>query len=70
MKLLFGIILWLLVFSLSPLIALVALVLLPIVWLVTIPFRLVGICTDAIFEFLRALLFLPSRLLGMRTQPK
>ena len=68
MKLLFGIILWLIVFSFSPLIALAALVLLPIVWLVTIPFRLVGIFTDAIFNFLRGLLFLPSRLLGMRPQ--
>jgi hypothetical protein len=66
MKLFLGIILWLVVFSFSPLIALAALVLLPIVWLLTIPLRLIGICTNAIFDFLRALLFLPSRLLGMR----
>jgi len=66
MKLLFGIILWLIVFSFSPVIAVAALVLLPIVWLLTIPFRLAGLCTDAIFSFLRAVLFLPARLLGMR----
>jgi hypothetical protein len=62
MKLLFGIILWLVVFSFSPPIALAALVLLPIVWLLTIPFRLLRICVVAIISFLRAVLFLPSRL--------
>jgi hypothetical protein len=66
MKLFLGVILWLVVFSFSPLIALAALILLPIIWLLTIPLRLIGICTNAIFDFLRALLFLPSRLLGMR----
>ena len=70
MKLLFVIILWLIVFSFSPPIALAALVLLPIVWLVMIPFRLVAICLGAIFAFLRAVLFLPSRLLGMPPEAK
>lgn len=44
--------------------ALLALVLYPIVWLVALPFRLVGITVDAVFELLKALLFLPARLLG------
>ena len=62
MNLLFGIIPSLVVFSFSPLVALAALVLLPIVWLLAIPFRLLGICLGAILSFLRAILFLPSRL--------
>lgn len=46
--------------------ALLALVLWPIVWLISLPFRLIGITFGAIFAFLRALLFLPARVLGGR----
>ena len=46
--------------------ALVALVLAPFVWLVALPFRLVGICIAALFAFIKALLFLPARVLGYR----
>jgi len=45
-------------------VALLALVLYPIVWLLSLPFRLVGITVDAVFQFLKILLFLPARLLG------
>lgn len=58
--------LWLLLFVVCWPIALVALVLWPIVWLVTLPFRLLGIAFEAVFELLRAVLFLPARLLGAR----
>ena len=44
--------------------ALLALVLFPLVWLILLPFRLVGLTFHALFAFLRALLFLPARLLG------
>jgi hypothetical protein len=44
-------------------IALVALVLYPIVWIVLLPFRLVGIAVTGVFELLRAILFLPVRVL-------
>lgn len=44
--------------------ALVALVLIPLVWLIALPFRLAGICLSAVFAFVKALLFLPARLLG------
>jgi hypothetical protein len=44
-------------------IALVALVLYPIVWLLLLPFRLVGIAVTGVFELLRAILFLPVRVL-------
>ena len=48
-------------------IALLALVLYPIVWLILLPFRLVGIVVDGVFESLRALVMLPARVLGGRT---
>lgn len=47
-------------------VALLALVLLPLVWLVSLPLRLVGITVEAAFAFVRALLFLPARLLGFK----
>jgi hypothetical protein len=47
--------------------ALLALVAWPFVWLVSLPFRLVGITFSALFAFLRALLFLPARVLGGRS---
>ena len=56
--------LWIIVLFLCWPLALLALILYPIVWILTLPFRLVGITVDAVFQFLRALLLLPSRLLG------
>lgn len=44
--------------------ALLALILWPIVWLLSLPFRLIGITCGAVFALLRALLFLPARILG------
>jgi hypothetical protein len=44
--------------------ALLALVLWPLAWLLSLPFRLVGITFGALFAFLHALLMLPARLLG------
>ncbi|MCI0354780.1 MAG: hypothetical protein L0099_07060 [Acidobacteria bacterium] len=46
--------------------ALVALVLYPLVWLLMLPFRLVGIAVEGVFELLRAVILLPARLLGGR----
>ena len=56
--------LWLILFVLCWPVALLALVLYPIVWLLLLPFRLVGIAVGGVFEFLRALLMLPARMLG------
>jgi hypothetical protein len=48
--------------------ALLALVLYPLVWLLLLPFRIVGIAVDGVLELLKAIIFLPSRLLrGRRT---
>jgi hypothetical protein len=46
--------------------ALLALVLYPIVWLLLLPLRLVGITVTAVFSFLGALLMLPARVLRGR----
>ena len=55
--------LWLLLLFFSWPLALLALVLYPIVWLLSLPIRLVGIGVEALFALLRAVLFLPARLL-------
>jgi hypothetical protein len=55
---------WCILFVLSWPLALLAVLLLPIVWLLTLPFRLIGITFSAIFALIRAILFLPARLLG------
>jgi hypothetical protein len=57
---------WCILFVLCWPLAILALVLLPIVWLLSLPLRLVGITVNALFTFIRAVLFLPSRLLGWR----
>ena len=61
-----GFLLWCVLLVLCWPLALLALVLWPLVWLVSLPFRLVGITFAAVFAFLRALLFLPARVLGAR----
>jgi hypothetical protein len=58
--------LWLLLFVLCWPLALLALVLYPLVWLLLLPLRLVGIAVEGIFELLRSLILLPSRLLRGR----
>jgi hypothetical protein len=55
---------WLLLLIVCWPLALLALVLYPFVWLLSLPFRLVGITLEAVFSFLKAVLFLPARLLG------
>lgn len=57
---------WCLLFVLCWPVALLALVLAPIVWLLTLPFRIAGLAIGGVFAFLKALFFLPARLLGAR----
>jgi hypothetical protein len=61
-----GCLLWTLLFLVSWPVALLVLVLYPIVWLLLLPFRLLGIAFEGVFELLKALLVLPARLLGAR----
>jgi hypothetical protein len=56
--------LWLVVLFVCWPLALLALVLYPVFWLLLLPFRLVGIGVDAVFELLRAVVMLPARVLG------
>ena len=55
--------LWLVLLILCWPLALLALVLYPIVWVVLLPFRLLGIAVDVVFETLRSILLLPARIL-------
>jgi hypothetical protein len=55
--------LWCILFIVCWPIALVALVLYPLVWLLLLPFRIVGIAVGGVLELLRAILFLPARVL-------
>jgi hypothetical protein len=59
-----GFLLWLLLLVFCWPLALLALVLYPLVWLLLLPFRLVGIAVEGVFALLRALIFLPARALG------
>lgn len=62
----FSVIVWCVLFVLCWPLALAALVLWPIVWLLLLPFRLIGMTFAALFALLGAVLFLPARLLGHR----
>ena len=58
--------LWLVLLVLCWPLALLALVLYPLVWLLLLPFRLVGIAVDGVLELVKAVILLPARLLGGR----
>jgi hypothetical protein len=55
--------LWLLVLFLCWPLALLALMLYPVFWLLLLPFRLIGIGVEAVFELLRSIVMLPARIL-------
>ncbi len=58
------ILLWFILLVLCWPLALLALVLYPLIWLICLPFRLVGIAVEGVFELLRSIIMLPARLLG------
>ncbi|NKB88290.1 MAG: hypothetical protein GKS06_08730 [Acidobacteria bacterium] len=55
--------LWMLLFVICWPVAVLALIAYPFVWLVLLPFRLIGIGVDAVFQTLRAMLLLPARMM-------
>lgn len=59
----FGFLIWVLLLFLCWPLALLALLLYPLVWLLLLPFRLIGITVDAVFELLRSIVMLPARVL-------
>jgi len=66
MKTLLAFLLWCILLVLCWPVAILALVLFPFVWLVLWPFRLTGWAIGACFSLIKAILFLPARLLGGR----
>ena len=54
--------LWCILLFLCWPLALLALVLYPLVWILLLPFRLLGIAVDGVFELLRAIITLPARI--------
>jgi uncharacterized Tic20 family protein len=66
MKMLLLFIAWCMLFVLSWPIAILALIAAPIVWLLSLPLRLIGVCVESILALLRAVLMLPARVLGHR----
>jgi len=57
---------WCLLFVLCWPLALLALLLAPFIWLLSLPFRLIGIGFEALFALIRAVLMLPARCLGLK----
>ncbi len=55
---------WLLLLVLCWPLAVAALVLYPLIWLLVLPFRLLGVAVDGVLALLRAVLFLPARVLA------
>jgi len=58
-----GFLLWCILFVICWPLALLALVLYPFIWLLLLPFRIVGIAVGGVLELVRAILFLPARVL-------
>ena len=57
---------WILLLVIAPPAALIALVLYPIVWLLLLPFRIVGIAVDGVLRLVWSIVTLPARILGWR----
>lgn len=57
---------WCILLVLSWPVALVLLICMPIIWLISLPLRLIGITIDSMFALIKAVLFLPARLLGAK----
>lgn len=66
MKVLILFVAWLILLALSWPLAIVALVVAPIVWVIALPFRLLGVVIGATFALIKRLLFLPARIFGHR----
>ena len=57
---------WFILFALSGPLALLALVAVPLVWLISLPLALVGIGVGAVLALIKSILYLPARILGYR----
>ena len=61
-----SILLWMLLLIICWPLALVLLILYPFIWLLMLPFRIVGIAVEGVFELIRAIFLFPARVLGGR----
>jgi hypothetical protein len=66
MKFLIFLLLWCILFAISWPIAIAALVLLPILWLIALPFRLLFVLVEAVFALICSIVLLPARLFGYK----
>jgi hypothetical protein len=66
MKFFLSLLLWCILFLLCWPLAILLLLLWPVLWLLSIPFRIVGVVLEALLAFVKAVLFLPARILGGR----
>ncbi|MET0535809.1 MAG: hypothetical protein ABW171_16455 [Steroidobacter sp.] len=57
---------WCVLFVVAWPLAIMAILLLPLLWLLSIPFRIVGVLIEALLAFIKAIFFLPARILGHR----
>jgi hypothetical protein len=57
---------WLLLFIICWPVALLAVLLYPLVWLLLLPFRLLGFAVGGVLAFVKGLFYLPARLMGVR----
>ncbi len=68
MKTLILFVAWCILFVLAWPLAIIALILFPVVWLLLLPFRLIGIAVGGVLALFKAIVFLPARLLGYRAR--
>jgi hypothetical protein len=61
-----SILLWVLLLIVCWPMALILLILYPIIWLLLLPFRIVGVAVEGVFELIRAIFLFPARVLGGR----
>ncbi|MBX2966722.1 MAG: hypothetical protein KF845_11280 [Cyclobacteriaceae bacterium] len=66
MRTLIAIILWFILLALCWPLALMLIFVLPVVWLILLPFKLIGFSLGLVFQFIGAILMFPFRLLGIR----
>ncbi|GAB5562772.1 MAG: hypothetical protein SynsKO_44190 [Synoicihabitans sp.] len=66
MSFFFSFMLWCLLLLVCWPLAILAVMVYPLVWLLLLPFRLVGVVVTGIFRFLQAIVTLPARILGWR----
>lgn len=64
----FAFLLWCLLFVICWPLALIVLLLFPLIWLILLPFRILGIAVVGVLELIRAIFYVPFRLMGGRPQ--